>query len=83
MKGIFLSFTHSIDLCVVLVHSVFQRLDSTDFCIPHIFKEENYLILSHTIRVPKVPFHFSDKLKYEIRIRVLIFVSILKLRHKI
>ena len=35
-----------------------------------------------TIRVPKVPFRFFDILKYEIRNRVLIFVSILKLRLK-
>ena len=34
------------------------------------------------IRVPKVPFCFLDKLKHEIRNKVLIFVSILKLRHK-
>ena len=34
------------------------------------------------IRVPKVPFRFFDKLKYEIRHKVLIFVYILKLRHK-
>ena len=31
---------------------------------------------------PEVPFRFFDKLKYEIRNKVLIFVSILKLRHK-
>ena len=35
-----------------------------------------------TIRVPNVPFRFFDILKYEIRNRVLIFVSILKLRLK-
>ena len=34
------------------------------------------------IRVPTVPFHFFDKLKYEIRTKVLIFVSILKLRYE-
>ena len=34
------------------------------------------------IRVPKVPFRFFDKLKYEIKNKVLIFVSILKLRQK-
>ena len=34
------------------------------------------------IRVPKVLFHFFDKLKYEIRNKDLIFVSILKLRQK-
>ena len=34
------------------------------------------------IRVPKVPFRFFDKLKYEIRKIVLIFISILKLRQK-
>ena len=28
--------------------------------------------------IPKVPFRFLDKLKYEIRNKVLIFVSILK-----
>ena len=32
--------------------------------------------------IPKVPFRFLDKLKYEIRNKVLIFVSILKLRQK-
>ena len=32
------------------------------------------------IRVTKVSFHFFDKLKYEIRNKVLIFVSTLKLR---
>ena len=37
---------------------------------------------SKRIRVPKQPFHFFYKLKYEIRKKVLIFVSILKLRHK-
>ena len=35
---------------------------------------------SSLTRVPKVPFRFFDKLKYEIRNKVLIFVSILKLR---
>ena len=35
-----------------------------------------------SIRVPKVPFRFYDKLKYETRNKVPIFVSILKLRHK-
>ena len=34
------------------------------------------------IRVPKVPFRFFDKLKYEVRNKVLIFVSVLKLRQK-
>ena len=34
-----------------------------------------------TIRIPKVPFRFFNKLKYKIRNIVLIFVSILKLRH--
>ena len=38
--------------------------------------------ISTTIRVPKVPFRFFDKSKYEIRNKVLIFVSILKLRQK-
>ena len=36
-----------------------------------------------SIRAPKVPFRFFNKLKYEIRNKVLIFVSILKLRQKI
>ena len=35
-----------------------------------------------TIRIPKVSFHFFDKLKDEIINKVLTFVSILKLRHK-
>ena len=36
------------------------------------------------VRIPKVPclFLFLDKFKYEIRNNVLIFVFILKLRHK-
>ena len=34
------------------------------------------------IRVPKVPFPFFDKLKCEIRKKVLIFVSMLKLRQR-
>ena len=34
------------------------------------------------IRVPKAPFRFFDKLKYQIRNKVLIFVSIMKLRYK-
>ena len=34
------------------------------------------------ICVPKVPFRCFDKLKYEIRNKVLILVSILKLRQK-
>ena len=38
--------------------------------------------LGHTIRVPKVSFCFFDELKYEIRNKVLIFVSLLKLRQK-
>ena len=37
---------------------------------------------SFQIHVPKVPFRFFDKLKYEIKNKVLIFVSILKLRQK-
>ena len=36
----------------------------------------------YIIRVPKVLFRFFDKLKYEIKNKVLIFVSILKLRPK-
>ena len=39
-------------------------------------------LLTSRICVPKVPFRFFDKLKYEIRNKVLIFVSILKLRQK-
>ena len=42
------------------------------------FKNSQMLI----IRVPRKPFRFFDKLKYEIRNKVLIFVSKLKLRHK-
>ena len=38
----------------------------------------NYWLI--TTRVHKVPFHFFDKLKYEIRNKILILVSILKLR---
>ena len=38
----------------------------------------NYWLI--TSRVHKVPFHFFDKLKYEIRNKILILVSILKLR---
>ena len=34
------------------------------------------------ISVPKVPFRFFDKLKFEVRNQVFIFVSILKLRQK-
>ena len=35
-----------------------------------------------SIRVPKVPFRFFDKFRYEIRNKVWIFVFILKLRQK-
>ena len=40
------------------------------------------MFCSSRIRVPEVPFHFFDKLKYEIRNKILVFVSMLKLRHK-
>ena len=39
-------------------------------------------IIRITVCVPKVPFRFLDKPKYEIRNKDLIFVSIPKLRHK-
>ena len=46
-------------------------------------KFQNIAVVYYVIRVPKVPFRFFDKLKKEIRNKVLICVSILKLGHKI
>ena len=48
----------------------------------HLWNRACISLLLFTIRVPKVLFHFFDKLKYEIRNKDLIFVSILKLRYK-
>ena len=43
------------------------------------YAKESYI---RKIRVPKVPFYFFNKLKREIRNKVLIFLFILKLRNK-
>ena len=44
--------------------------------------KKSCIFMIRKIRVPNVPFHFFDKLKYEIRNKDLIFISILKLRYK-
>ena len=45
-------------------------------------KQRNGTLGTNRVRVPKVPFRFFDKLKFEIRNKVLIFASILNLRQK-
>ena len=52
------------------------------FCLKHPFFSLVLFAISSTFRVLKVSFGFLDKLKYEIRNKVLIFVSVLKLRLK-
>ena len=51
------------------------------FAVCRVF-DLNYCLHNTLIRVPEVPFHFLDKLKYEIRNKFLIFPTIVKLRHK-
>ena len=45
-------------------------------------KIKTLFLISYFNLLPKVPFRFFYNLKYKIRNQVLIFVSILKLRHK-